>query len=113
VKDLGSSAGTFVNGVAATAARELRPGDVLTFAGGQYGTVVTSQDARRAVHDLRHALAGAALDDATAAEARARVAEIEQKCTHPSQTRNGRPARSNGSSSCSPRPDRWLPQAQP
>jgi len=31
VEDLGSSAGTFVNGVAATAARELRAGDVLTF----------------------------------------------------------------------------------
>lgn len=32
VEDLGSSAGTFVNGVATTAARELRAGDVLTFA---------------------------------------------------------------------------------
>ena len=32
VEDLGSSAGTFVNGAATTAARELRVGDVLTFA---------------------------------------------------------------------------------
>ena len=45
--------------------------------GGQRGTLVTSQEARRAVHDLRDALAGAALDDARAAEARARVAEID------------------------------------
>jgi hypothetical protein len=45
--------------------------------GGQHGTVVTSEDARRAVHDLRDALAGAGLDDATAAEARARIAEID------------------------------------
>jgi hypothetical protein len=32
VEDLGSSAGTFVNGLATTSARELRAGDVLTFA---------------------------------------------------------------------------------
>ena len=32
VEDLGSSGGTFVNGTATTAARELRAGDVLTFA---------------------------------------------------------------------------------
>ena len=32
VEDLGSSGGTFVNGAATTAARELRAGDVLTFA---------------------------------------------------------------------------------
>jgi hypothetical protein len=45
--------------------------------GGQYGTVITSADAGRAVDHLRDALAGAALDHATAAEARARVAEID------------------------------------
>jgi hypothetical protein len=45
--------------------------------GDQHGTLVTSEDARRAVHDLRDALAGTALDDATAAEARARIAEID------------------------------------
>ena len=33
VQDLGSSAGTFVNGAAVTTARELRPGDIVTFAG--------------------------------------------------------------------------------
>lgn len=51
-------------------------GDQMVY-GGQHGTVITSTDARRAVHQLRDALAGAALDDATAAEARARVAEID------------------------------------
>jgi len=51
-------------------------GDQMVY-GGQHATVVTSEDARRAVHDLRDALAGAALDDATAAEARARLAEID------------------------------------
>ncbi len=45
--------------------------------GGQLGTVVTGEDARRAVRELRNALAGIALDDATAAEARAQVAEID------------------------------------
>ena len=51
--------------------------------GGQHGTMVTSEDARRAVYDLRDALAGAALDDATAAEARARVAEIDAEVHAP------------------------------
>jgi hypothetical protein len=45
--------------------------------GGQHGTVVTGEDARRAVRELRDALAGAALDETTAAEARAHVAEID------------------------------------
>ncbi len=45
--------------------------------GNQYGTVVTSEDARRAVRDLRSALADTALDDATSARARAEVAEID------------------------------------
>ena len=51
-------------------------GDQMVY-GGQHATVVTSEDARRAVHDLRDALADAALDDATVAEARARLAEID------------------------------------
>ena len=51
-------------------------GDQMVY-GGQHATVVTSEDARRSVHDLRDALAGAALDDATVAEARARLAEID------------------------------------
>ena len=33
VQDLGSTSGTFVNGQALTAVRELRPGDIVTFAG--------------------------------------------------------------------------------
>ena len=33
VQDLGSTSGTFVNGQAVTAVRELRPGDIVTFAG--------------------------------------------------------------------------------
>ena len=37
VQDLGSSAGTFVNGTAVTSARELRPGDLVTFAAVQAG----------------------------------------------------------------------------
>ena len=45
--------------------------------GGQHGTNVTIEDARRAVRELRDALAGAGLSDATAAEARARIAEID------------------------------------
>jgi hypothetical protein len=45
--------------------------------GGQHGTVVTSEDARCAIRDLRDALASAILDDATAAQARAYVAEID------------------------------------
>jgi hypothetical protein len=45
--------------------------------GGQYGTAGTSEDARRAVRDLRDALADAALDNATAAQARAQLAEID------------------------------------
>ena len=51
--------------------------------GGQYGTVVTSEDARHAVRDLRDALAGTALDHGTAAEARARVAEIDAQVHAP------------------------------
>jgi hypothetical protein len=46
--------------------------------GGQHGIVVTGEDARRAVRELRGALAGAGLSDATAAEARAQVAEIDR-----------------------------------
>jgi hypothetical protein len=45
--------------------------------GGQHGTVVTNQDASRAVRELRDALASTALDQTRAAEARAHVAEID------------------------------------
>jgi hypothetical protein len=44
--------------------------------GNHYGTLVTSDDARRAIRDLGNALADTALD-ATAARARAQVAEID------------------------------------
>ena len=39
VQDLGSTSGTFVNGQAVTAARQLRPGDIVAFAGvsAQFG----------------------------------------------------------------------------
>jgi len=50
--------------------------------GGQHGTV-TGEDARRAVRDLRDALAGAGLGGATAAEAFARVAEIDAEVHAP------------------------------
>jgi hypothetical protein len=45
--------------------------------GGQHGTIVTSEDAQRAVRHLRDALASADLDGATAAQVRAQVAEID------------------------------------
>ena len=45
--------------------------------GGQHAMVVTSEDARCAVRDLRDALASAALGGAAAAQARAYVAEID------------------------------------
>jgi hypothetical protein len=51
-------------------------GDQVVYS-GQHGTVVTDEDAWRAVRELRDALAGVALDETTAAEARAQVAEIE------------------------------------
>ena len=51
--------------------------------GGQHGMVVTSEDARRAIRDLRDALASAALGGATAAQARAHVAEIDAEVHAP------------------------------
>ncbi len=45
--------------------------------GGLHGIVVTDEDACRAVHELREALASVALDRTGAAEARAQVAEID------------------------------------
>src|SRR5260370_34267575 len=45
--------------------------------GGQHAMVVPSEDARRAICDLRDALASAALGGATAAQARVHVAEID------------------------------------
>jgi hypothetical protein len=45
--------------------------------GGLHGTVVTDEDACRAVRELREALTSVALDRTRAAEARAQVAEID------------------------------------
>ena len=81
--------------------------------GGQHGTVVTSEDARRAICDLRDALASAALGGATAARHVSMSRRSTQRCTRQSPTSAGRPGRSNGWSSCSPTPARWQRQAQP
>lgn len=45
--------------------------------GGLYGTVVTDQDAWRAVRELREALTSVALDESRTAETRAQIAEID------------------------------------
>jgi hypothetical protein len=45
--------------------------------GGLHGSVVTDHDAWRAVSDLREALASVPMDRPRAAEARARVAELD------------------------------------
>jgi hypothetical protein len=45
--------------------------------GGQHGAVVTGEQARRAVRELRDALGGVDLDETTAAEVRAHVAQID------------------------------------
>jgi hypothetical protein len=44
--------------------------------GGQYGTLVSTEDARRALADLRRAVDGAGLDEATATRAHAEAAEM-------------------------------------
>ena len=62
VEDLGSSAGTFVNGVATTAVRELHTGDVLSFAAvaarlesdGAAGEATSAMPARRAEGAVVH-----------------------------------------------------------
>jgi len=61
--------------------------------GGQHGMVVTSEDARRAIRDLRDALASAALGGATAAQARVHVAEIDAAvhAPEPDKRRAARP----------------------
>ena len=45
--------------------------------GGLHGSVVTDHDAWQAVGDLREALANVPMDEPRAAEARARVAELD------------------------------------
>ena len=66
--NIGSQSGGVINNVA---------GDQ-HITGQQYGTLVTSEDARRALGDLRHAVGGAGLGGATAAEAHADVAEMDE-----------------------------------
>jgi hypothetical protein len=46
--------------------------------GQQYGTLVTTEDARRALGDLRHAVTAVGLDQATAAAAHTQVAEMDE-----------------------------------
>jgi len=81
--------------------------------GGQHGMVVTSEDARRAVRDLRDALASAALGGATAAQVRVHVAEIDAAVHAPEPDKHRAAGPLNGWSSCSPTPARWRGQAQP
>jgi hypothetical protein len=55
--------------------------------GGQYGTVVTTEAAQRAVQELRDGLAAAAVDGATATEAGNRVDEIDTALRAPTPDR--------------------------
>ena len=45
--------------------------------GQQHGTLVTTEDARRAMGELRHAVTTAGLGEATAADAHAQVTEMD------------------------------------
>jgi hypothetical protein len=57
--------------------------------GGQHGSVVTDDDARQAVRQLRQALSTTPLDRSRAAEARAQVAELDAavRATRPDKRR--------------------------
>jgi hypothetical protein len=46
--------------------------------GGQHGVLVTTEDARHALAELRDAMAAAGLDEATAAAAHGQVTEMEE-----------------------------------
>lgn len=70
---IGSQTGGIINNVA---------GDQ-RITGGQQGTVVTTEAAQRAVYELRQALTATRLDAAAAAEARARVDEIDAELRAP------------------------------
>ena len=65
--NIGSQSGGVINNVA---------GDQ-HITGQQYGTLVTTEDARRALGDLRHAVTTAGLGAATAADAHTHVAEMD------------------------------------
>ena len=66
--NIGSQSGGVINNVA---------GDQ-HITGQQYGTLVTTEDARRALGELRHGVTTAGLGEATAAEAHADVAEMDE-----------------------------------
>ena len=66
--NIGSQSGGVINNVA---------GDQ-HITGQQYGTLVTAEDARRALGDVRHAVTAAGLDQATAAAAHTQVAEMDE-----------------------------------
>jgi hypothetical protein len=65
--NIGSQSGGVVNNVA---------GDQ-HITGQQYGTLVTTEDARRALGELGHGVTAAGLGEATAADAHAHVAEMD------------------------------------
>jgi hypothetical protein len=65
--NIGSQSGGVINNVA---------GDQ-HITGQQHGTLVTTEDARRALGELRHAVGTAGLGEATAADAHADVAEMD------------------------------------
>jgi hypothetical protein len=73
--NIGSQSGGVINNVA---------GDQ-HITGPQQGTVVTTEDAHRALGELRHAVTAAGLDRGTAAGADAQVAEMDEAL------RTGRP----------------------
>lgn len=66
--NIGSQSGGVINNVA---------GDQ-HISGGQHGALVTTEDARRALGELRNAVAIAGLDEATAAAAHAQVTEMDE-----------------------------------
>ena len=66
--NIGSQSGGVINNVA---------GDQ-HISGPQHGTLVTTEDARRALGDLRQAVTAAGLDQATAAAAGTQVAEMDE-----------------------------------
>jgi hypothetical protein len=57
--------------------------------GGQHGTLVSTEDARRALAELRRAVTATGLDEATAAGAHAEVAEMDEalRAGHPDRAR--------------------------
>jgi hypothetical protein len=77
--NIGSQSGGVINNVA---------GDQ-HITGQQHGTLVTTEDARRALGELRHAVTAAGLDEATAAGAHAQVAEMDGvlSAEHPDKPR--------------------------